>query len=409
MITEILGKHLFLVGDATLEDYEKLVSTGTNRTAAQSLTDLVLAAEEDIPILYMEQDTALLLVKSDNKIKITSAHGNNPALAITQLCRETPKQEVTIRGASENLVARIRGYHARFFKTEALRSLDNDSNHILRDKESATEAIDMLAREQEICKATYWLNRHLHHNLETYDTSLDAPEYAKLRNAVNRSQREGVVVQKMQLDQKGVFNLLLNMWKQHKFYKLLKAWNESKEKRLEERKKIAEQAGEEFTDTWKPVEWPATIVKYLHTPGNPIEIYTASAPGKGVVAAIGVGVFGESAFMYFRPQTYTVPKAMEYLEHTVFCILKQRGIKTISRGVDGDNPLTDYKKKMGILQSEKEYTMEIGPRIDPRYLSQSMAMLANSGLRGEFLKNMFEFTAKPFIVIHRGGKKEYMW
>jgi len=407
MTAKILGKNVRLLGDATLEEYQKLVEQGINRTAAHSLTNLVL--QDGLPSLLMEDGTALLINDSSDGITIISGFGKNPALAIAQLCIAEHDIKVTIKGASEQLIRDIRYYHAAFFKVKALQQSGNNLDNKVTDRQQPTDTIDKLAVMQEICIGKYGRKRQIYHNLETYDILLSGAEYEKLRNAVNRAEREGVIVQKLQSDKLGLFGRLLDLWQHHKFYKLLKTWNESKLKILNERRKIAEEAGEEFTDSWTPVEWPAKVVRYLHTYCNPIEVYTASVPDKGIVAALGVGVYGESAFMYFRPQTFTVPKAMEYLEHKVFCELKARGVKTISRGIDGENTLNEYKKKMGILHGQNEYVMVLEPRISLQILAKEMAFVANCGLGIDTTKLLLTHAVKPSIVIYGEGKKRYIF
>ena len=195
-------------------------------------------------------------------------------------------------------------------------------------KKNRVKRLGILELHQLADKADYIIeNRYdtLTNQLDKFDPLLQGPQYKRLRSDVRRATREGLVFSTATKDDVEKITDLYYSWKI--FMKMRR---------------------KELNKTDWILGRPIAADHY--------QIFKVER-GREILAAAGVGFFGETAFMDFRINGYNTCKASEFLDYQIFLELRKKGVKFLERGVDLGKELHDYKSKFPPMETRHCYDL----------------------------------------------------
>ncbi|MBI2140206.1 hypothetical protein HYU14_04730 [Candidatus Woesearchaeota archaeon] len=225
-------------------------------------------------------------------------------------------------------------------------------NHIKKTKpeESRVSRLELAGLQLLDGKADYVIDNEykvITNRLDQFDPQLQGPQYKRLRSDVRRATREGLVFSTATKEDVDKIVELYHSWKM-----------------------FMGMRGKELGEADWILERPIATGHY--------QIFKVERD-RDILAAAGVGFFGETAFMDFRINNYNTCKASEFLDYMIFLDLRKRGVKFLERGVEFGTGLANYKAKFPPIETRVCYDISkvrpIQMKIPLRVLSSTAAGL----------------------------------
>ncbi|MAF35107.1 hypothetical protein CMO91_04650 [Candidatus Woesearchaeota archaeon] len=164
--------------------------------------------------------------------------------------------------------------------------------------------------------------------LPGFDSTLEGSTYKPLRKDVRTAEKAGLTFSKATVKDFASIKRLHKSWKEYMA---------ARDKTL--------------TDT----SWISKRLRNFQG----FEIYKVKK-GKRLIAAAGVGLAGQNAFMDFRMSRQNKCRASAYLDYRILSRLKERGFVHLERGRSFGTALTEYKQKFHPLEIRKAYDVRVG-------------------------------------------------